>query len=266
MKICVLVEDTSSNAELESEHGLSLFIEADGRRILFDTGQTGMFARNAVKLGIDLSLVDLAVISHGHYDHTGGLGTFFDVNDHAPVYVHKRAFEKRRASDGRDIGMDPGLLSSGRIVLTGDDHDLGGNMRLCTCNGKKPLFPSHSGGLLMLRDGEYVQDDFSHEQYLCIREGGKLAVVSGCSHKGALNIVRWLGPDVLIGGFHFMPLDAEGEGGAVLDESAREMAGADTQYFTCHCTGVAQFDHLKRILGERIRYVSCGARFGCLGE
>ncbi len=265
MKVCVLVEDTSRNTGLEAEHGLSLFIEAGGRRILFDTGQTDMFARNAQKLGIDLSLVDEAVISHGHYDHTGGLRAFFEINDHAPVYVHERAFEKRKASDGRDIGMDPGLLPSGRIVLTGDEHSLGDQMRLCTCNGKEPLFPSHSGGLLMFRDGEYVQDDFCHEQYLCIREGGKLGVVSGCSHKGVLNIMRWLSPDVLIGGFHFMPLDAEGEGRDALDAAARELARADTQYYTCHCTGTAQFERLKLTMGDRIRYISCGSRFACLG-
>ena len=92
MKCTVLVENTSLNEHYRCEHGLSLFIETAGQRILFDTGQSDLFAENAEKLGVDLSQVDFAVISHGHYDHGGGIQKFLDINHSAPVYIHEDAF------------------------------------------------------------------------------------------------------------------------------------------------------------------------------
>lgn len=87
MKITTLVENTTTCSALGFEHGLSLYIEAAGKTILFDSGASELFAVNAEKLGIDLQRVDAAVLSHGHYDHSGGLKTFFTKNTHAPLYV-----------------------------------------------------------------------------------------------------------------------------------------------------------------------------------
>ena len=87
MKLWTLMENTTCDANLVCEHGLSLYIEANGQRILFDAGQTGAFADNAQNMGVDLSQVDLCILSHGHYDHGGGIKRFLEVNDHAKVYV-----------------------------------------------------------------------------------------------------------------------------------------------------------------------------------
>lgn len=258
MKAVMLLENLAENNRLAAEHGLSLYLEAKGRRILFDTGQTDAFARNAEVLGIDLRNVDMAVISHGHYDHTGGLARFLAINDHAPVYVHRQAFERHQAGDGREIGMDMSLASSRRLVLTDGVATLDDDMWLCTCNDRERPFPSHSGDLLMYRDGQLVQDDFHHEQYLCIRENGRLIVISGCSHKGILNILHWLHPDVLIGGFHFKDLDPEKDGLSDLDAAAESLAAFSTTYYTCHCTGKKQFDYLKGRLGSQLHYLAGG--------
>ena len=91
MKITALTENTSADPRFGAEHGLSLYIEANGHRILFDSGQTELFERNASLLGIDLAGVDIAVLSHGHYDHSGGLKRFLELNDSAPVYLHRLA-------------------------------------------------------------------------------------------------------------------------------------------------------------------------------
>ena len=76
MKITALTENTTE-CDMPVEHGLSLYIEAGNRKILFDTGKTDIFSKNAEKLGKDISAVDTAIISHGHYDHGGGLEKFF---------------------------------------------------------------------------------------------------------------------------------------------------------------------------------------------
>ena len=111
MTITSLIENTSS-VGLPVEHGLSLFIESDnGLKILFDMGQGGLFARNAAELGIELQKVDIAIISHGHYDHGGGLRTFLEVNEKAKVYIHGSAFEPHyslRESGMKYKGLDRG--------------------------------------------------------------------------------------------------------------------------------------------------------------
>ncbi|MBR3879991.1 MAG: MBL fold metallo-hydrolase [Mailhella sp.] len=258
MRVTMLVDNIAADAGMRAEHGLSLYIETAGHRILFDTGQSDAFLRNAEALDIDLATVDMAIISHGHYDHTRGLPHFFALNDHAPVYLQRRAFERHGASDGRNIGMEPALLESGRFIFTDDDLSLGEGLTLCTCNSKARPFDSNSNGLFMFHDGQPVQDDFEHEQYLCIDEGNRRVVISGCSHKGILNIMHWLHPDVLIGGFHFMGVELSESGKDILDRAAEELTTYKTDYYTGHCTGKKQFDWLKSRMGERLHYFAGG--------
>ena len=92
MKISVLVDDLKSSG-FEVEHGLSLYVETDRHRVLFDTGSSGMFIDNAKKMGIDVSKVDIAAISHGHNDHGGGIPAFLEINHDAPIYMSEHAFE-----------------------------------------------------------------------------------------------------------------------------------------------------------------------------
>lgn len=95
MRITCLIENTASDEKFIAEHGLSLYVETDKAKILFDMGQSDAFVSNADKLGINLSDVDLAILSHGHYDHGGGLRKFLDINKNAPVYINRYAFEPR---------------------------------------------------------------------------------------------------------------------------------------------------------------------------
>ena len=93
MKVVTLMENTVCREGFRCEHGLSLYLETGNHKILFDAGQSAAFAENAEKLGVDLSKVDFAVLSHGHYDHGGGLGKFLQIHPKAPVYVSRYAFE-----------------------------------------------------------------------------------------------------------------------------------------------------------------------------
>lgn len=109
MKITCLIENTTHFDTVECEHGLSLFIEYNGLKILFDMGQTELFYENAQKLGISLSDVDFAVLSHGHCDHGGGLKKFLEINKAAPVYLSRYAFEPHYNGTEKYIGLDVSL-------------------------------------------------------------------------------------------------------------------------------------------------------------
>ena len=95
LKITTLIENQPDEAgALAFEHGLSLYIEFAGKRLLFDTGQTGAFVDNARKLGVDLTTLDAVVLSHGHYDHSGGILAFSRINPQASIYMMVSAGEK----------------------------------------------------------------------------------------------------------------------------------------------------------------------------
>lgn len=255
MRITALMENTTKREDLTAEHGLSLYIEALGHRILFDTGPDGAFADNANVLGIDLSGVDLAVLSHGHYDHGGGLERFFAENDHAPVFVQKSAFAPHFNRKGKDIGLDPALSGNPRFqVLEGEAQLLPG-IDLCTLKDSDCIAPIDTDGMTTVRDGIRLPDTFDHEQYLCLAENGKKVLISGCSHKGIFNIAARFRPDVLIGGFHFLHVEDD----RVPVCAAKDLLLYPTTYLTCHCTGERAYGVMKAVLGDCLSYLSCGS-------
>ena len=258
MIITALMENTPFEDGFLFEHGLSLHIETDRHRILFDAGQSDGFIANALRLGIDLSAVDIAVLSHGHYDHGGGLLAFLALNSRAPVCVSRYAFDQFYAGKERYIGLDPQLSGYPRLVPIGENLILDDELVLYSCNERPHPFVMDSYGLNVLRDGAAIPDDFRHEQYLLIKEQGKRVLISGCSHKGIVNIMSWLEPDILIGGFHFMNVDPAGPDREVLDEAARVLLSHDAVYYTCHCTGLPQYEYLKQRMEDRLYYLAAG--------
>lgn len=259
MNIHVLIENTTSNPALVAEHGLSFLIETEHHRILFDTGQTGAFIENARQMGIDLQEVDMVVLSHGHYDHGGGLKHFLDLNDHAKIYMSRHAFTPCFNGVEKYIGLDKTLRDNERIILTDEELQIDSELSLYSCNQMEKLVPINSFGLNVLRHGTLMPDDFRHEQYLLIQERERKILFSGCSHKGILNIANWFQPDVLVGGFHFVKLNPEdGIDKKCLESAARELLQYPTRYFTGHCTGIVQYQFLKEIMGDRLEYLSTG--------
>lgn len=280
MKITALVENTTAHDDIETEHGLSLYIEANGHKILFDMGQSDMFARNADRLGIDLKEIDMCVLSHGHYDHGGGIKTFLELNKKAKIYMNEYAFELHYNGTEKYIGLDVSLVSSkendeitgcreaekvcgeqvggnDRFVMVGDELELDTGLTLYSCNKKERENNLGAFGLTVMKDGLLMEDDFRHEQYLLIEEDGKKVLISGCSHKGIVDITNWFKPDVLVGGFHFMKLDTEKDKDVLMD-AATKLMSHKTKYYTCHCTGCEQYDFLKNIMNEQVEYIRAG--------
>ncbi len=249
MKLTALVENTCHNPVLQAEHGLSLLIETQGLTILFDMGQTDLFARNAEALGIDLSKVDFAIISHGHYDHGGGFHAFRRLNPGAPVYIRPQAFEPYYNRSGKYIGLDTSISRDPGLVLCHSNISPAHNISLCSC----PAPDIGVSGLWRRDEDSMVPDDFQHEQYMQIQEDGRRILFSGCSHRGILNIVSHLRPEVLVGGFHL----SHTQPGQELGNLASQLNNFPTEYYTCHCTGLAQYEHMLPRM-ERLHYLSTG--------
>ena len=279
MRITALLENTTQNPDMQIEPGLSLYIEAKGKKILFDMGQTDLFAKNAEKLGIDLTEIDFAVLSHGHYDHGGGLETFFKINHTAPVYITKYAFEPHFHGREKYIGLDGSIYQTNkeRFIITSTENPIGDGMSLFNCKGNPLVYKPRTEGFYVAlpkdknkdsyvsdvffknqEDYEFIQDDFRHEQYFMI-EGDKTVLFSGCSHKGILNIASWCNVDYLIGGFHYKNLDLTQENARKeLDEASKILNNYKTKFYTCHCTGTEQYEYLKKQMGEKLDYLSTG--------
>lgn len=268
MRIRVLVEDGARSPEVGCEHGLSLYIEANGRSILFDMGQSALFLKNARTMKADIGAVDAAILSHGHYDHGGGMAAFLAANDRADVYVNVRAFEPhhsvRAGGQTEDVGLSAALADNPRVKKIGALCSLDGGLTIFSGVGAREARPSANGTLLG-KDG--APDDFAHEQNLIVEEDGADVLFTGCAHSGIVNIIeaasalRGRTPRAVVGGFHLM-LGEDGRGDA---QYAARVAAAlgryDCQYYTGHCTGAGGVRLLADALGSRVHGLSAGLTF-----
>ncbi len=273
MRIVNLMENTPGVEGCVWEHGLSFYIETEKHKILVDTGASGAFVDNAVTLGIDLKAVDTLILSHGHYDHAGGILRFVAINPEAKIYMQGSALEgyyhlyqKENGWDAKYIGVDRAAIQAlPQLCLLQGDIILDDELRIFTGVTGRELWPRSNKGLVLATDVDFVQDEFAHEQYLVIHAEGKYILVSGCAHNGVLNILKRYQelfdavPDVMISGFHMM--NKKGyteEDWAVITETALRLRDIPTVFFTGHCTGEAPFARLQAVMGEQVQYVRCG--------
>jgi len=266
MKITVLVENTTKDETLKPKHGLSIYIETNKHNVLFDLGPDGTYLDNARKLGIDLSEVDTLVISHGHFDHGGALASFLQVNDKAKIYLHRQAFEPHYIKVlfvKIPIGLKKDLAGNDRFILT--DGTMQIDDELFLFSDVRENFDTKSNRVLLKKTSSgYVQDDFSHEQNLIVTAQDKVALFSGCSHKGIANIIctaKRHTPivDAAFGGFHlYNPANKTVEPPEVVQRLINELSVYDTIFYTGHCTGNKAFERMRDSMGEKVQYLSTG--------
>ena len=302
LKVVTLVENSLSLSSpfsgLHAEHGLSFYIESPGHRVLMDTGASQMFMGNARILGVKLEEVDTLFLSHGHYDHGGGIPYFAGINSHASIYMSRYAGACCYSLRGGEhyIGLPPEALSLPQVIkcdgsVTVIDDEL---TVLSDIEDIYPV-PSTNGNLKIRTSAGLVPDNFAHEQCLVISlssdeavnkgaepntpdkrnfissENGrtdKKILFSGCAHHGILNILHAYRkiygdyPYASVSGFHFMKKTAYTETEIrEITETARKLTQIPTVFYTCHCTGDAACDIMRDIMHEQLNCVHCGDVF-----
>lgn len=270
MKILNLIENTEGACGCLFEHGLCFYVETKKHRLLMDLGPSASVLENAARLGIDLTKVDIVILSHGHDDHSGGIMPFVRLNPDAKIYLQESAFGEYYAV--RDykpepdyIGLDPEIRSLPQVVPVRGELAIDDELFLFSgLKGKRDL-PVSNGNLRKKAGDALVQDDFVHEQCLVITEGERHVLFSGCAHNGILNILDRYeelfggAPDIVISGFHMMKKSGyTDEERKVIRSTARKLKKYPTLFYTCHCTGVRAYEMMRKIMGDRISYVHCG--------
>lgn len=262
------MENSCSVDNCICEHGLSLFIETEKHRILMDAGATDVFMSNAANLGVEIDKTDIAVLSHGHYDHGGGMSAFLKKHPNLPFYVKEDAFSPhfRRSADGFEYnGIDTAMKNHSGIVFTDDICVIDDELTLFS-GVKGRRFPARGNlSLYMNRNGEYERDDFSHEQCLAVISGGIKVLLSGCAHNGIVNILDRYSelfgtlPDFVISGFHLMQKNGYTDDDiSSINALAEELASAGCIFYTGHCTDKFPYEIMKKTMGDSLRPVSTG--------
>lgn len=267
MKIVNLIENTPGETGCCYEHGLSFYIETKKHRILMDMGATDAFAKNAEKLGVDLCRVDTAVLSHGHYDHAGGLLTFSYMNPDAPIYIQKSAGNDYYAITKEKeeyIGIDKEILKLPQVKQIEGNIQLDDEISIFSGVTGRKYFARGNKSLKRKENESYVQDNFDHEQCMVIHAEGKSILFSGCAHNGIVNILETYQeiyqnmPDVVITGFHMMQKHYSDEDTETIKNVARELKKTDTIYYSGHCTGEYAVGIMKETMGEQLIPIHSG--------
>lgn len=268
---CLVDNTVQLSSRLWGEHGLSVLVEGPGIRVLFDTGQSGaVLAHNLEQLDVDLQGCSALVLSHGHYDHTGGLQEVLDRTGPLDLYAHPGVFEERyaRRGDGtfKPVGMTMGqaeLEGGARIHLSTDPQKVAPGVRttgrIRRGAGAVP-FDSH---LVVRRGGGWIPDPIDDDLALVLETKRGLVVLAGCCHAGLVNTLAhvrqiWQAPVVaLIGGSHLHPSEpAELQDAidAVRDDFQLQ------RLVLGHCTGARAYSAFAQAMPEQVEPLYSGWR------
>lgn len=268
MKVTILAEDQSNNSSLKAEHGLAMFIETKDMTAIADSGSSKSTWDNAKTLNVDISTAEFIFLSHGHYDHSGGLVELLNEFPQIPLYLRKEADGDFYNGD-RYIGIDkkiiknfqPNLVERFDITKINKFADIISGF---SNNIENPI----TNTLTKSIHGEKVLDDFIHEQALVVKENGKFFLFSGCAHSGILNILDHFKnlygfyPYAVFSGFHTMKkIPYTDDEVCKVRNLANTLKTFSTTFYTGHCTGDTAISIMQPILGKQLVPFHCGDQF-----
>ncbi|HOJ63727.1 MAG TPA: MBL fold metallo-hydrolase [Spirochaetota bacterium] len=256
MKIITLLDNLTYKTGLSGEHGFSLYLQKDNIKILFDCGQSKKFIENANILGINISEIDLVILSHGHFDHTGGLKDFISINKKAKILLKKEAL-KEKYKNNKFIGFpfNPELFKE-RFIFLDKNYLIDDEAIVITDIKIYNKNDTHFKDFYIKENDNFSPDNFNDEIFLLIKINNKANIISGCSHRGITNIienVKEMGIkeiNSVIGGFHISEENYEN----ILKIADYFTKNKVTKILASHCTGVESYAILKRELKDKISY------------
>lgn len=270
MKVSILTDNIVKKRGFLAEHGLSLYIEHGGINILFDTGQSSVYCHNAVAMGIDLQNTDGIVLSHGHYDHCGGLIHFPKTSKYPAIYAHRQAFYKRYFKislnkEFKDISIPWGLAEHPDIqkslIYTPKMLNPYPTVHILTEIPSSTDFEDIAKDFFIFQSEHMITDMFFDEQILVIETKAGLVIFLGCSHLGVincLNYVRKCFPEqsiyALFAGMHMeeaSPLRVEMTIHYMMEYKIQNVV-------PMHCTGILSICEMKRFLKECCHVCAAG--------
>lgn len=268
-RITVVVENLVNHVSpLFGEHGLSLWLEHQGLNILYDTGMGRALLPNLETLGLDPNLLDALVLSHGHYDHTGGLEALLGARQEPlPVYCHLAVFAPHLADHlGQRREAGPPLTRMAYETLGARFNFVERWARpwpgvtLLADIPRVTAYEVPAPSLITVRDGKVSPDPFHDDMSILIQNGDRNAVLTGCAHSGVINVLidaenKAGGPvDMLVGGTHLGPAPVAQQEAALAELASREKL----QVAAGHCTGPAMAGRMHQLLGPRFSFLGVG--------
>lgn len=263
-RITVLIDNKASGS-LVCEWGLSILIEEGSRKILLDTGSSNLFLKNAKELGIDISSVDMAVLSHAHYDHSGGFEGFFKENKNAKLYLSKNVSEncyKLKNVYHRYIGIPKGLRFGfeDRLVYVDGLQKIANNVYVLDHSTKNMDSIGERNKMYQKYKRKYIADNFNHEVSVIVKKKDGLIILNSCSHGGPkiiMNEAKRAFPDekiiCYIGGLHLFDKTEK----EILDV-AKVFKKEGIQLYTGHCTGDKAYALLEQKLKDQVHLIESG--------
>ncbi|ADL13747.1 MBL fold metallo-hydrolase [Acetohalobium arabaticum] len=261
MKIKLLVEDTVYRSELLAEHGLALWVEYNEETFLFDTGQGKVILHNAEKLNVNLDSITKVFLSHGHYDHTGGLEKVLSVNSEVHVYGHPELFIPKYSNQNGELSKKGSEIAKSDIKnftpvtetveVTEGVWIIGEVPNSSEFEKFNPDYKRH----INKRDTDLITDEFKDDQTVFFETSQGLVILLGCSHAGVVNILEYIkeftnGQKIhaIIGGMHLISAD-EGR----IKKTVDYLATLDFDLLVpLHCTGFTAVKAMKEAFGERV--------------